>query len=138
MERAFPRLEGEGWTKTSHHTPEYNCIAWAAGDDERWWWPSPESYWPPGVSEDGSLECFVAAFRTRGYERCADAVLEPGFEKVALYADDAGQPTHAARQLPSGRWTSKLGTEMDIEHTLAGLEGPVYGRVALFLRRPSF
>lgn len=135
IERAFPRLEAEGFRRTSQHTPEYNCIAWAAGDDDRWWWPSPESYWPPGVPEEATLECFVLAFATRGYEPCADGALEPGVEKVALYADEAGVPTHAARQLPTGRWTSKLGTEVDIEHTLPGLEGPVYGKVAAFLRR---
>ena len=31
--------------------------------------------------------------------------LEPGFEKIALYADNSGKPTHAARQLDNGRWT---------------------------------
>lgn len=137
MEFAFPRLEEEGYRQTSKHTPEYNCIAWAAGDADRWWWPSPEAYWPPGIAEDATLECFVAAFRTRGYEPCADGALEDGFEKVALYADAAGIPTHAARQLPSGRWTSKLGTEVDIEHTLPGLEGPAYGKVTVFLRRKT-
>lgn len=135
MDLAFPRLEAEGYRETSKPTCEYNCIAWAAGDPERWWWPSPEAYWPKGVEEDATIECFVAAFRTRGYERCRDGALEPGFEKVALYADASGTPTHAARQLPSGRWTSKLGAMMDLEHTLKGLEGPAYGTVAAFLRR---
>ena len=54
---------------------------------------------------------------------------------MAIYALQ-GKPTHAARQLGDGRWTSKLGKEVDITHTLVGLEGPVYGQVAAYLRRP--
>ena len=42
---------------------------------------------------------------------------------------------HAARQLTSGRWTSKVGQNIDIEHTLAGLEGPFYGEVVRILKR---
>jgi hypothetical protein len=45
---------------------------------------------------------------------------------------------HAARQLPTGRWTSKLGKAVDIEHdTPEGVTGPVYGAVVKFLRRPD-
>jgi hypothetical protein len=57
-------------------------------------------------------------------------------EKVALFADPAGIPTHAARQLASGQWTSKLGQAEDIEHELRALEGEIYGVVALILKRP--
>jgi hypothetical protein len=71
-----------------------------------------------------------------GYAPCADGSLEPGYEKAALYATDEG-PTHAARQLSNGRWTSKLGPDDDIEHTLEGLVSPVYGTVVQFHRRPT-
>ena len=64
-----------------------------------------------------------------------DAAIEPEVEKVALYAR-AGEPTHAARQLSSGRWTSKLGPEEDLEHSLEGLAGPAYGVVVQILKRP--
>ncbi len=30
--------------------------------------------------------------------------------------DEAGTPQHFARQLPNGKWTSKLGDLNDIEH----------------------
>jgi hypothetical protein len=53
-----------------------------------------------------------------------------------LFADAAGIPTHAARQLTSGAWTSKLGNAADIEHELRALEGEIYGVVALILKRP--
>jgi hypothetical protein len=61
--------------------------------------------------------------------------VEPGFEKVALIVDARGVPTHAARQLPTGRWTSNLGAWEDIEHELHALEGHAYGIVALLLTR---
>ena len=81
------------------------------------------------------MAAFVQAFATIGYSPCPDGSLEAGWEKVALYATDEG-PTHAARQLPTGRWTSKLGPDDDIEHALEGLCGPAYGSVVQFLRRP--
>jgi len=56
------------------------------------------------------------------------------FEKVAIYALD-GEPTHAARQLSDGTWTSKLGKDIDITHTLRALEGSTYGQVAAYLKR---
>lgn len=62
--------------------------------------------------------------------------MEQGYEKVALYVDHDGKPTHAARQLPTGRWTSKLGKIEDIEHELEGIAGSVYGSVAKILKRP--
>jgi hypothetical protein len=60
--------------------------------------------------------------------------LESGFEKIALYALE-GHPKHAARQLPDGAWSSKLGKYIDIAHSLNGLEGTVYGQVVGFLKR---
>jgi hypothetical protein len=63
--------------------------------------------------------------------------MELGFEKLAIFADENSEPTHVARQLPSGAWSSKLGAGEDIEHSsLTALEGSVYGRVVQFLRRP--
>jgi hypothetical protein len=53
-----------------------------------------------------------------------------------LFADAASVPTHAARQLRSGAWTSKLGISEDVEHELRALEGEIYGVVALILTRP--
>ena len=69
------------------------------------------------------------------YEPCDDGALEDGFEKVAIYALSF-TVTHMARQLASGRWTSKLGELEDIEHeTPAELEGDIYGIVVQYMRR---
>lgn len=63
--------------------------------------------------------------------------MEPGFEKVAVFAISEDIPAHVARQLPNGRWTSKLGQLEDIEHELHALEGAEYGRVVQVLRRAA-
>jgi hypothetical protein len=67
---------------------------------------------------------------------CGQADLEPGFEKIAPFADADGLPTHAARQLPGGRWTSKLGELEDIEHDLNDVAGTAYGTVVQIMKRP--
>jgi hypothetical protein len=92
-----------------------------------------------GLSEAPSnetLEAFEAAFATLRYVRCTDASLELRYEKIAIYASTAGVPTHAARQLHTGRWTSKLGHLEDIEHSSPdALISNSYGSPVLFMRR---
>lgn len=121
---------------TSPATREYNCIAWAMGDASRWWWPIGfgDPYWPPGVMRELSRRSFEYAFVACGYAPCADGVLVPGVEKVCLYEKEA-MPTHAARQLPTGRWTSKLGPDEDVEHDIADLAGRRFGRAAAWYER---
>ena len=56
-----------------------------------------------------------------------------GFEKVAIYGFGFFY-THAARQLPNGKWSSKLGKAEDIEHDSPDdVAGGVYGEVVLFM-----
>ena len=74
----------------------------------------------------------------RGYESCANDIIEATFEKIALYVDETGRFSHAARQLEHGKWTSKLAAEEDIEHdNLHALTGPILGRVWGFMKRPK-
>jgi hypothetical protein len=139
IEATFPHLAPTGYAITSPETGAYNCVAWAAGDTGRWWWPDAyhTGYWPIAVPREETLERFVEAFVVLGYTPCDSGDLEPGFDKVAIYATPSLDPKHVARQLPSGRWTSKLGTWEDIEHhTLDGLSGDDYGTPVRFLRRP--
>ena len=137
IEASFPKLRRSTYRVTSPRTREYNCIAWAATDVSRWWWPDDDPsddvpYWPPGVAREETLPAFRAAFASLGYVPCAT---EEGFEKVALFTDAARVPTHAARQLANEHWTSKLGFLEDIEHKLHDLEGATYGVVTQILRR---
>jgi hypothetical protein len=138
---SFPGLDDGNHEITSERSGVYNCIAWAAGDDSRWWWPDAGddlgiSYWPDGAPRSEEPGCFVSAFVTLGHAICKDGSLEEGLEKVAIYHLDYGRPTHAARQLPDGAWTSKLGQGFDVSHTLEAIEGPAYGLATLFLARP--
>jgi hypothetical protein len=137
IEDLFPALRGRVWSITSPSDEKYNCIAWAAGDWTQPWWPDAEGafFWPAGVARAATLDACRDAFITLGYAVCDDDHLEPGFEKVALFAL-VGAPKHAARQLPSGRWTSKLGKGEDIEHALHDLTGMVYGSVVVVMKRP--
>jgi len=74
-----------------------------------------------------------------GYEPCEGQDVEPGFEKIAIYVGSDDVPTHLARQLASGEWSSKCGQLEDIIHPLDGLEGPppAYGTAMQILRRPA-
>lgn len=135
LESYFPKLELARYEITSPATKEYNCIAWAAHDTEKWWWPGlhPISYWPNRDAKNTVKE-FVEVFESFGYQECDNHDLEPGYEKIALYELNA-EPTHMARQLPNGQWTSKCGELEDITHSLESLEGHIYGAVSLIMRR---
>lgn len=136
----FPGLRDVHLKVTSPPDHIYNCMAWAAGDSSAWW--SPEDIgpgvfvWPAGVPREATLPAWLQVFSTLGYQPCENGEVDPGFEKIAIFANE-GVPCHVARQLPSGLWTSKLGTMEDIEHDLDGLVGERYGSVVAFLRRPT-
>lgn len=133
----FPGLKDDSFQITSPPHKKYNCIAWALGDNSKWWWPHPKgtAHWPDDVPREETISAFQHLFVTNGYESCNDDQLEPGFTKIALFARDNEIPTHAAKQLTNGRWTSKLGRSEDIEHNLRDLEGQVYGAVVLLMKR---
>jgi hypothetical protein len=139
MESHFPKLTD--WHKTSEESRDYNCIGWAADDTTRNRWPpvggvAGGTYWPVGIPKDRSVATFVKALGLIGYEPCENGLHEPGVEKVALYASELGV-THAARQLPDGCWTSKLGRNIDITHKAVGdLEHGAYGIVVQYVSRP--
>lgn len=138
LEQIFPGLAKGDYRVTSPKSRDYNCIAWAAGDTANWWWPGSDpmrEYWPAGVERAQTLAAFQKMFASQGYLLCDNGDLETGFEKIAIFADNHQVPLHAARQLPSGRWTSKLGRWVDIEHGLRDLDGASYGSVAVFMKR---
>ena len=146
---SFPKLKERGFQFTSAPSTAYNCIAWAAGVTDCWWEPSAffealfpwglpdrKLYWPDGVPQEYTIEAYTQAFASLGYQPCDTRALEHGHEKVAIFVDELGRPSHAARQLTNGRWTSKLGGKEDIEHALDGLTESTYGVVAVILMRP--
>lgn len=134
----FPNLAPENFKITSPRDTKYNCIAWAANDKLRRWWPveSLDYYWPTTAPKINTIEAFMKAFEGLGYRRCETPDVEKGILKVALYCNKDNKPQHMARQLSNGKWTSKLGDHVDIEHTtLEVLEGKQYGKVKIFMSR---
>ena len=170
LERGFPLLLNAGYHETSEATGvpgtpgTYNCIAWAAEDvTHDFWWPLPGGYWPFWVRHpEPTVKCFVKTFRSLGYFICESSRPERFFDKVALYAIHTSErptpvptswkdlsdwePTHMARQLRNGSWTSKCGRDEDIEHyTLDALNSygrsffeNKYGCAVLYMKRPRF
>ena len=136
--KIFPNVRASGFKQTSEMTPSYNCIAYAAGDTNRWWEPlALNRFWPDSAPQEMTIDAYVKAFESVGFQVCDDSAVERGYQKIALYADAMNVPTHAARQLPNGRWKSKLGKAHDIEHAIDGLQGQTYGHIVLFMKKPA-
>jgi hypothetical protein len=142
----IPHLNDHNGSIQSPPSNRYNCIAWAAGVTSQWWWPDAIMimrklcYWPPNVPIELTFNAFLQAYGTLGYQECPDSSLETGFEKIAIYGQTTFfgnlEPTHAALQLPDGRWTSKLGRFEDVEHdNLLAVSGPAYGVAVRYMRR---
>jgi len=141
IEGRFPAIS-TNYRITSSFDENYNCIAFAADDTTRVWWPG--RYWPDGVPEKVDLDSFIACYKSIGYQDCfMDSNFEPGYEKIAIFVGPFGYPTHAAKQSSDGNglWKSKLGAYKDIEHTIVGISGifhkESYGNVAAILKRKA-
>jgi hypothetical protein len=132
IQSAFPKLRPDSFEIIGNEDPDYNCIAWAAGNSSRNWWPPPPGapvfsdlpHWPDDVPAEETLAAFMSAYHALGYEACDSPALEVGFEKIAIYLKD-GVPKHASRQLSNGRWSSKLGRAELIAHDFDALEGEI-------------
>lgn len=134
---SFPSLIEDDCAQTSDEDGFYNCIAHAANDKAHWWEPGNPiyNYWPEGVPRIKRLDTYEAAFGKLGYVKCESDELEDGLEKIAIFVHTDNTPSHAARQLEDGKWTSKIGQWEDISHPLRQLEGEVYGKVKTIMAR---
>ena len=138
----FPNLiTDEGYNVTSPQTRDYNCISWARGLDDCWSWPplgcdmEEDQYWPTLLPDDTKIETFIQFFEHEGFVLCESDDKDDAM--ICLYEKD-GSCTHAARKLPNGLWTSKLGPLNDIQHSLPhSLEGDIYGKVYCYMRKNS-
>jgi hypothetical protein len=153
LEADFPNLAAAGYELTSPCANPPTCIGYALGDFDYIWDANgavikePGYKWLPDGPFDFQIDTVAKIFELHGYTRCRlDDSLEEGYEKIAIYEDkreNREEPfSHVARQLPNGKWTSKLGPDEDIEHdTLAALEGNTwvhqksYGRVVRIMKR---
>jgi hypothetical protein len=136
QKNGFPNINADNLEITSPVDPNYNCIAWAAKENFRWWWPDEmgQAYWPSNAPREVTKEAFVKAYATIGFEKCNDSNFEEGYEKIMIYCKN-GKPTHAARLIESYKWTSKLGPQYDVSHSYSLLDGDAYGNPELFMKR---
>ncbi|MCI1267915.1 MAG: hypothetical protein LKG19_15170 [Saprospiraceae bacterium] len=135
----FPNSQIEQFLITSPQTSSYNCIAWAFGDDSKWYWPDNSNiyFWPSNIPRQETLNSFIMLFESIGYTRTNNGDSEPDFEKIAIYGDRFSNPTHAARQMQDGLWTSKLGQYFDVTHTIFSLSNGSYGNVLVYMKRQN-
>jgi hypothetical protein len=94
-------------------------------------------YWPVSCEpDDSTVANLTAALMAVGFVARSDGEIEIGFEKIAVFAVGPMEYTHIARQMPSGKWTSKLGLDVLIEHdTPDAVGGGVYGSLIHFMKR---
>lgn len=141
LPQLFPKLAQSPYRCIGTTTFQYNCIAWALGKTDRFWsptpMPDPRFYWPPGFPQHFTIAVLVQIFESFGYKICDSGAFEYRYEKIALFGSGP-VATHAARQLGSGKWSSKLGPQELIEHELeavAGHSAQEYGEIVHFMRR---
>jgi hypothetical protein len=132
----FPASFDEPFIITSAATGAYNCIAWVLENTTLFYWHGPKEYfyWPSEISREENIESFIQLFALHGYEVCEHVRKEKGFSKIVLFTKE-GIPTHAARQLPDGLWTSKLGILEDVKHSLTTISNGLYGSINLVFKK---
>lgn len=141
VEEQLPNIVGQ-YVRTSDPTIDYNCLAWAVELTDTWIDPTGRCVgysWPKGIERDWSVPAYKKVLAYYGYvDECPDGSFEDGFVKIAMYVDEDGRPSHFARQVQGGNWTSKLGELIDVVHSslscVAGNE-PHYGQVSHFFKR---
>ena len=137
LAKAFPRLSGESFEIVAQPSIQYNCIAYAAGDTDKWWDHTEDNYWPVSATRSDRIESLKEVFGRLGFEQCQDGRIENGFQKVSLY-ERQGAWTHAALQMPDGSWRSKMGRGPVIEHlSPESLSGGEYGEATVYMRRSA-
>jgi hypothetical protein len=136
----YPHLQASEHKITSQRTDRYNCVAWV--DRDMTHWLEPEIFWPDEVPEpegQADLDCYLALFRSWGFEPCESPEPEDGFLRIAIFATGM-EFDHVAKQLPSGAWSSKGGPLYDFKHQdLDALrDSPVMPNAAVvqIMRRP--
>jgi len=137
FEKWWPRLRKTFYQVIAEADPRYNCFAWSVGKTDIILDPMRD--WPDDVKREYTLVAFISCFNFYGFQCCDNGDLEMGVEKVVIYGR-GDLPLHAARQMDSGLWTSKIGSLELIEHHLDAFEVATqefanYGSILQFLSR---
>jgi hypothetical protein len=137
IELDFPSLIGKEY-ELSDENFDYNCLAYALGDEKRWWEPPNgfEKYWPDGFNADTTVATAESIIRVSGFIVELQPSATPKTHAVAIYAQ-GNDWTHFAK-FSEGKWSSKLGEGHDVQDIqLQDLEGLIYGKVLKILARPQ-
>lgn len=143
LSKYWPHILDSDFEITSPQSGQYNCFAWALSEQScNLGTVFPDGLWPSDIPRYPSKENFIQLFQKNDFNLCAnDDSLEEGFEKLVFYVDEHDFPTHVARQLQNGKWTSKLGPAEDIQHdSIKIFEGwyktePYYGKIGFVMKR---
>jgi len=127
IEDILPNIVGH-YKETSKATIDYNCLSWAVELTDTFIDPENRCVgysWPDGAEREWTTAACRKVLAYYGYvEECDDGSFEDEYVKVAMYVDESGAPTHFARQIVDGNWTSKLGDFIDVvHHNLSCIEG---------------
>src|SRR5882757_1895841 len=88
IKRAFPSLDDHNCQRKSDQDFNYNCLAFVLGDLSNWWEPPGEFgfYWPPGFSDDLSVDTVVEIIKLHGFVLDVDRKSRPKADAIAIYA----------------------------------------------------
>lgn len=116
LREAYPRATAKNFRITSPPA-FYNCISWVERDTGRWWEPGGIGgfYWPAELGDATDLDAYYRLFRYLGFDDCASGSLEPGVEKICIYARNRSF-VHVAFQRSDGEWSSKISDNCDVRH----------------------
>ena len=139
----FPQLDKDPHFEIlSPENPNYNCIAWAMGLDDRRMDPTaigPQYDWPknlPILCPDAlHPDNLIKAFMAKGFVITQDFQYEEGCEKVFLYKHPKQQIfLHASKLIANGVEYSKFGESFDGTHSSGSLTS-FYGVVYACMKR---
>jgi hypothetical protein len=143
-DRGKLKVEDVRWDRASDPGRQYNCFGFVIGR-LRWCQPpivvngkrrNPTDYWPEGITTNTSIEAFVEAANSEGFQECPTGEWNENFETIVLYFTETDREfTHAARHKSPGLWESKLGPLSDFEHPLDGVDNIHYGSGRVYMRR---
>ena len=86
VEADFPALKSRDY-ELSDQDFNFNCLAYALGDQTNWWEPPRGSgrYWPAGFPADVTIQTAESIIRTHGFTAELDAAIEPDTDAIAIY-----------------------------------------------------
>ena len=73
-----PNLTTDNHSVSSPRSGDYNCVAWALGDDDEWIEPGGRNgtSWPATIRDGDDLTPFIALFRSHGFDECDNPALD--------------------------------------------------------------